>query len=180
MTGSAGLRLLLSDAAENLERPPDRRALLMGLAVSRGVQVAALYRFAHALHRRGHRLAALLVTRLMQHLYACDIHPAAVIGPGLVLRHPVGVVIGAECVLGSRVRIFQNVTCGKRMTTSSRAVDGMPTLGDDVHLFAGAVVLGPVHVGRGAWVGANCVVMEDCPEGGRLTAPQPRLRVARG
>jgi len=34
-----------------------------------------------------------------------------------------------------------------------------------VHIGSGAKILGPVHIGRGAWIGANAVVLADVPAG---------------
>jgi serine O-acetyltransferase len=38
---------------------------------------------------------------------------------------------------------------------------GLPVIEDDVRIGAGAAILGPVRVGRGALVGANAVVLHD-------------------
>jgi serine O-acetyltransferase len=82
-----------------------------------------------------------------------------VIGPGLHLVHPVGVVIGGDVRVGAGCWIHQGVTlgCGAR--------SGQPTLGDGVHVGAGAVVLGGVMVGDGAVIGAGAVVVSDVPAG---------------
>jgi serine acetyltransferase len=40
-----------------------------------------------------------------------------------------------------------------------------------VVLGVGASVLGPVHVGAGAEIGAHCLVVTDVPAGARLRAP---------
>lgn len=41
-----------------------------------------------------------------------DIHPAAVIGRGLLLDHGMGVVIGETARIGNNVSMMQNVTLG--------------------------------------------------------------------
>lgn len=40
---------------------------------------------------------------------------------------------------------------------------GVPTLGDRVYVGAGAKILGPVHIGDSAIIGANAVVLSDLP-----------------
>ena len=40
---------------------------------------------------------------------------------------------------------------------------GVPTIGDSVVIFAGAKILGNIHIGDGAVIGANAVVTKDVP-----------------
>lgn len=40
---------------------------------------------------------------------------------------------------------------------------------------AGAVVVGAVTVGDGAWLGPNVVVMTNVPAGGHVLPPAPRI-----
>lgn len=89
-----------------------------------------------------------------------ELKPASTIGPGLVLKHTTGLVVGAEVVAGGRLTLHQNVTLGDR-----HPFGGQPTLGDDVTIGAGACVLGPITVGTGALVAANAVVLADVPPG---------------
>ncbi len=86
------------------------------------------------------------------------------IGPGLFLPHTHGTVIGAV-EIGANASIFQGVTLGARDLDFTFAPSHRPTIGDDVILSAGAVVLGGVRVGNSAVVGANAVVMADVPSG---------------
>jgi serine O-acetyltransferase len=87
-----------------------------------------------------------------------ELRPTSTIGPGLVLKHTTGIVVGGEVVAGARLTLHQNVTLGDR-----RPYGGQPRLGDDVTLGAGACVLGPVTVGDRVVVAANAVVLDDVP-----------------
>jgi serine O-acetyltransferase len=86
----------------------------------------------------------------------CIIGRGAEFGPGLVLVHSLGVVINGQVVGGANLAIDHQVTIGAERRLA-------PRLGDDVFLGAGAKVVGPVHVGDGARVGANAVVVNDVP-----------------
>jgi serine O-acetyltransferase len=68
----------------------------------------------------------------------------------------IGIVIHPEARIGERVLISHGVTIGGR-----GGHPGVPVIDDDVRIGAGAAILGPVHVGRGALVGANAVVLHD-------------------
>ena len=169
------MTLLRADVEENLERAATPLRVVAAVLTSRGVQVCLLHRLAHAAAKGGLVPVSVVLMRISQLLFGVDIHYRAVVGPGLVLRHPAGIVIGRDVVIGRRVRVFQHVTLGNRLSGGPDRPDGMPVIGDDVHLFAGCVVLGPVHVGHGASVGANAVLLQDCPPGGTVTAPRPTV-----
>jgi serine O-acetyltransferase len=130
------------------------------LALSLRVQAVVLLRVGQSLHGRAPLLAA-VVRYLNQVLTGADISLDAVIGPGLVLYHPGGVVIGPECRLGRRCTIMQGVTLGG----GPNGRGGSPRLGDHVYVGPGAKVIGGVEIGSHAMIGANAVVLRDVPEG---------------
>lgn len=101
-----------------------------------------------------------------RHYYNCTITPTARIHGGLNLPHPTGISIGPGVVIGPDVWIFQNVVIAGSPTKT-----GMPTLGENVAVFSGAVITGPVKVGDRAWIGANAVVARDLEEEVLLRAP---------
>jgi serine O-acetyltransferase len=78
---------------------------------------------------------------------------------GLVLPHPVGVVIHPSVKIGPNCLIFQNVTIGTRES------EDVPTIGGHVDIGAGAKILGAVTIGDHARIGANAVVLSDVPAG---------------
>jgi len=85
----------------------------------------------------------------------------AEIGVPLMIHHHGQIFVAAGSRIGSRCQIYHGVTIGER--GGRRA--GRPTIGDDVIVGAGAKILGPVHVGSKARVGANAVVVDDVPPG---------------
>jgi serine O-acetyltransferase len=74
-----------------------------------------------------------------------DIAWSARIGPGLVLWHPTGVVIGPRVVIGRDARVQQGITLGAARSRTGK--DGDPVLGDGVYVGAGARVLDASAVG---------------------------------
>ncbi len=85
------------------------------------------------------------------------------IGPGFFIQHGFATVVFAE-VIGSHCWINQQVTIGY----DSR---GKPTLGDDVRVGAGAMVIGPITLHDGATVGVNATVVHDVGPGETMVAP---------
>lgn len=133
--------------------------LLLRLAVhARWRAVIALRLAQRAMHRPLTRPVGLLLSDRILRSSGAELRPTSTIGPGLVLKHTTGIVVGGEVVAGARLTLHQNVTLGDR-----RPYGGQPRLGDDVTLGAGACVLGPITVGDRVVVAANAVVLDDVP-----------------
>ena len=96
------------------------------------------------------------------HLFGLEVSSSIVIGGGLCIPHPQGVVIGAKSI-GSNLLIFQNVTIGAKSFDNPISINSRPILEDNVTLGAGSKILGPIVVGEGAFIGANSVVYKDLP-----------------
>ena len=76
----------------------------------------------------------------------------------LQIIHQVGVVIAPEAKIGQDCTIYQNVTLGRKGEYA-------PTIGDNVTIYANAVIIGNVHIGDNAVIGAGSVVLKDVPAG---------------
>ena len=141
--------------------PLSVRRLLLRLLVHARWRAVVTFRLAQRCMRRPatRPLALWLADRVLASSGA-ELRPASTIGPGLVLKHTTGLVVGADVVAGAHLTLHQNVTLGDR-----HPCGGQPTLGDDVTIGAGACVLGPITVGSGAVVAANAVVLADVPPG---------------
>jgi serine O-acetyltransferase len=85
------------------------------------------------------------------------------IGPGLVIRHPQGIVVGAGTKVGARCTLLHGVTLGERYG-DGRGSHGYPVVGDDVVLGVSAVALGDIRIGSGVTVGAMTLVLDDVPD----------------
>ena len=126
-----------------------------------GFAVACYYRLYHRL-RRGGFVGYWLASLLWRHVvtaFGCYISPLARIGGGLQLSHPVSVVIGDGVVIGRNVTVYQNVTIG----IADAATPGYPIVEDEVTIYAGATIIGPVTIGRGATIAAHALVNRDVP-----------------
>jgi len=89
-----------------------------------------------------------------------DIHPAALIEPGVVIDHGFGVVIGETASVGRGSLIYQGVTLGAKKVTSGKR---HPIVGKNVMIGAGAKILGHIYIGDDSVIGANAVVLMDVP-----------------
>ena len=153
-------KTLSEDMQAVLERDPAARSKLEVLLCYPGLHAVLIHRVAHALWRRGWLLSARLLSQFARWLTGIEIHPGAQLGRRLLIDHGMGLVIGETAVVGDNVTLYQNVTLGGVSLNPGKR---HPTLEDDVVIGAGAAVLGPFTVGRGARIGSNAVVLREVP-----------------
>lgn len=132
-----------------------------------GVWALTWHRLAHALFNARLYFLARFVNHISRFLTCIDIHPGAKIGRNFFIDHGF-VVIGETAEIGDNVTIYQGATLGGTNPTSGQGGKRHPTLGDGVIVSLGAAILGPIHVGAGARIGANAVVTKDVPEGATM------------
>ena len=132
-----------------------------------GVWALIFHRAAHWLYKGELYFLARFVNHIGRFLTAIDIHPGAKIGRNFFIDHGF-TVIGETAVIGDNVTIYQNVTLGGTNPAGGVAGHRHPTIGNNVIIGSGAQVLGPIHVGDRARVGANAVVTRDVPEGATM------------
>lgn len=89
----------------------------------------------------------------------CHLGLRSSIGAGVLMPHPVGIVIGDGVEIGDNAVIYQSVTIG----AASFSKDEYPVIGENVIIYPGSVVVGRVKVGDGAVIGANSFVRSDVP-----------------
>lgn len=133
------------------------------------------YRVAHELYRIGVPLLPRILTEMAHSETGIDIHPAASIGSHFMIDHGTGVVIGATCIIGNNVKLYQGVTLGARSFPLDddgnpiKNIPRHPILEDDVTVYSNATILGRVRIGRGAVIGGNIWVTEDVPAGAHIS-----------
>lgn len=86
------------------------------------------------------------------------------VGPGLIMKHPNGIVVGVGAIIGAECTLLHQVTLGDSIGRS-RSGSLYPTVADGVIIGAGAKILGGVTIGSHARIGANAVVLIDVPRG---------------
>lgn len=141
------------------------RAVVEALLFNNGFQAVVLYRLARWFRARRIPVLGPAIARLNLFLTGVDLHPAAVIGPGLVISHGHGLVVGGSARIGADALILHGVTVG---SPSPSRVAQMPVIGDRAFLGAGAKVVGAVTIGDDVVVGPNAVIFEDVPAGSRV------------
>jgi serine O-acetyltransferase len=157
-------------------KDPAARSTLEILFCYPGLHALWFHRRAHWLRVHNLTFFARFVSHVSRFLTGIEIHPGAQIGQRVVIDHGMGVVIGETAEVGNDVLIYMGVVLGG---TALENVKRHPTIEDSVILGSGAIVLGPIVIGKGAKVGAGSVVVRSVPPGatvvgvpGRIAGPE--------
>lgn len=142
------------------KRDPACRRLLEPLFFFKGFVALETYRFSHRLWQDGRKDFALYLQSQSSRVFAVDIHPAAMMGRGIMLDHATGIVIGETAVIGDNCSLLHGVTLGG---TGNEGGDRHPKIGSGVMMGSGAKILGNIKIGDCVRIAAGSVVVNDVP-----------------
>ena len=126
----------------------------------KGFQALQLYRIAHHYWCSNEPQLAHLLQHRMVEVFDVDIHPAAVIGWGIMMDHATGIVVGETAEVGNNVSMLHGVTLGG----NGRSVGKRhPSVCDGVMLSAGAKLIGDISIGEHSKIGAGSLVLNSVP-----------------
>ncbi len=153
-------KTLKEDIQTVFNKDPAARSVAEVISCYPGLHALWLHRIAHFLWRHRLRLPARLLSQLNRFLTSIEIHPAARVGRRFFIDHGAGVVIGETSEIGDDVLMYQGVVLGG---TTLKKEKRHPTIGNNVVIGTGAIVLGAITVGDGARIGSGSVVIRPVP-----------------
>jgi serine O-acetyltransferase len=163
---------LKEDITTILRKDPSARNAADILFSYPGLHAIWIYRFAHFLWKRRFQGIARFISHIGRWLTGIEIHPGAQIGRRLFIDHGMGVVIGETAEIGDDVLLYQGAVLGG---TTLKKKKRHPTLENEVEVGAGATMLGAIHIGEGARIGAGSVVISDVSQGATVVGVPGRI-----
>lgn len=149
-----------------------------------GLEAVTVFRLAHELYEIGVPFIPRMMTEWAHKETGIDIHPGATIGSSFFIDHGTGVVIGATCEIGRRVKLYQSVTLGALSFPTDgegklvRDAKRHPTIEDDVVIYANATVLGGrTVIGKRSVIGSSVWLTKSVPPNTTVTMEKPSLRI---
>jgi serine O-acetyltransferase len=158
---------MLSLIKEDLKRYGTKEGVLSFLRtfyLNVGFQSVLVFRFQSLLYEKRMLGLSYLFHHLNFYFFGIDILPGAIIGPGLRIEHPSGIVIGAQVKIGSHCTIMQGVTLGASRVLENND-NNFPEIGQRVLIGANASVLGGILVSDDTKIGAHSLVLKSCSPG---------------
>jgi serine O-acetyltransferase len=132
------------------------------------------YALEHSLYKKKIPLFPTLFKGIMRILFSAVIPPELEVGRNVLFGYNgLGIVIHHRCIIGDNVTISQHVTIG------GRGGPGVPVIGNNVEIGAGAVILGGITIGDNVKIGANAVVLVDVPDNATAVGIPARIILRR-
>ncbi len=111
---------------------------------------------------------------LSEWIFRIQLKDVTTIGGGFQIFHGgFGTVIGPKVVIGNNVKIRHHTTIG------GKGFDGKgprPVIGNNVSIGPGCIILGGIHIGDNACIGAGSVVVKDV-EANEVVAGNPARHI---
>lgn len=149
-----------------------------------GLLAISVQRLAHELYELGVPLMPRIMSEWAHNQTGIDIHPGARIGRNFFIDHGTGVVIGETTDIGDNVKMYQGVTLGALSFPKDergrviRKTKRHPTVGNNVTLYANAIVLGgETVIGENSVIGGSVFVTSSVPPNSVVTFKPPELRL---
>jgi serine O-acetyltransferase len=101
------------------------------------------------------------IYKIIRILSGVQIPRGTVIGKGLFLPHFGTIVLNKKAVYGDFLTVYHGVTVGAKGGASDDLNN--PTIGNNVRLSTGSIILGDVSVGDNVTIGAGSVVVKSIP-----------------
>ena len=141
---------------------------LGAIGLNQGLWAIGVYRVSHELFertgspraRRALRIVLLVAQKGVEILTNISLPPACEIGEGLMIGHFGPTVLNMGVKIGRHCNLSQGVTLGIAGRGDKM---GCPELGDRVYVGPNAVLIGKIHIGNDAAIGAGAVVTKSVP-----------------
>lgn len=170
-------RMLALDVEAAYQGDPAAESIGEIICCYPSLKAITYHRIAHKLYELQVPLLPRIISEIAHSETGIDIHPAAHIGESFFIDHGTGVVIGATCIIGSRVKLYQGVTLGTKSFPKAddgsliKGIERHPIIGDNVIVYSNTTLLGRINIGESARIGANMWITEDVPAGQSLSRP---------
>ncbi|MBI5699883.1 serine O-acetyltransferase [Candidatus Saganbacteria bacterium] len=158
------------------ERDP-AAANIFEVLLYQGLWAMFFHRIAHFLYQIHIPIIPRLISQISRILTLIEIHPGARIGKRFFIDHGNGVVIGETAIIGDDVLMYQGVTLGG---TGKEHGKRHPTIGNNVVIGAGAIILGNIKIGDNSRIGAGAVVTKPVPPNSTVVGNPARVIVREG
>jgi serine O-acetyltransferase len=168
------LNSIREDIKTIFTKDPAARSLIEVLLCYPGLHAIWMHRVAHFFWKNKWYFLGRLISHISRFLTGIEIHPGAKIGRRFFIDHGMGVVIGETSEIGDDVLMYHGVLLGG---TSKEKQKRHPTIGNGVEIGATAIVLGAIHVGDNARIGAGSVVIRDVPAGATVVGVPGRIGI---
>lgn len=176
--------MLTLDVQAHYDGDPAAQSTTEVILAYPGMLAISIQRYGHTLYELGVPKLPRIMSEWAHRHTGIDIHPGAQIGKSFCIDHGTGVVIGETAIIGDNCKIYQGVTLGALSFPKDergrilRGYKRHPTLGNNVTIYANAIVLGgDTKIGDGAVIGGSVFLTYSVAAGHQVSITPPLLKV---
>lgn len=141
------------------------KSKVFSLLTAQGCWAIAIYRFGNISYERSksNKLYKIniifwyIANKIIEILTGISIDYRAKIGKSFMISHFGNIFVSGEAELGDNCNLSQGVTIGRSGT-------GVPKIGDNCYIGAGAIIIGGVTIGKNSRIGALALVNKSFPD----------------
>ena len=100
---------------------------------------------------------------LVEIFMGVEIKAKTKIGWGLIIYHPIAIVINPDAILGSNCILRHCTTIGNKFDRLKKIATSSPIIGDNVEFGANSTIIGPITIGDNSKIGANVFIDFNIP-----------------
>lgn len=152
------MKRLYNELLNFKKKDPACRNILEVIFLYPGFHALIMYRIAHFFYKTKLFFIARLISQTTRFFTGIEIHPGATIGKNLFIDHGCGIVIGETTIIGDNCTLYHSVTLGG---TGKDKGKRHPTIGNNVMIGAGSILLGPIIIGDNVKIGAGSIVVKN-------------------
>lgn len=156
------------------DKDPACRNIFEVIFLYPGFHALIMYRIAHVFYKIKLYFIARLISQITRFFTLIEIHPGATIGKNLFIDHGCGIVIGETTIIGDNCTIYHNVTLGG---TGKDKGKRHPTIGNNVMIGAGSIILGPINIGNNVKIGAGSIVVKDVKDNTTIISEKSKEKI---
>lgn len=138
-----------------------------------------IYRFGHWVYhdfripllRALLRVAAFIAHKVIEVTAGIRVPFSTEVGDGFYIGHFGGIIISPKAIIGKNCSLGTGVVIGTRALGD----EGVPVIGDNVYIGAGAKILGGIKIGNNVRIGANAVVIGNVPDNATVVGVPARI-----
>jgi len=155
---------IIKEDAHRYSQEFHRCRFLRAIVISPGFQATIIVRIQGFFYKKNLLLASYFLRSLNLIVYGIDVMPGAIIGKGIKMDHPAGIVIGPAVIIEENCTLMSGVVLGSKYSNRRSTLFDLadnPRIGKNVIIGTKASILGLISIPDNTVVRAHELVVSN-------------------
>lgn len=143
-----------------------KKKMIVTIATNPNFHCVCLFRLSNLLYRYHLSFLSKFIWYINRIVFSVDIDYRASLAGGFVIKHGIGLVIGKDVKSLGKLTVYQGVTLGgnnEKTQLSKYGLLSQPLLEENVIIYTGSMIFGPIIIGKDNIIGAGSKVFSSVP-----------------